>query len=375
MRVGRFHLSAAIGGALLALGCASSRSPLGEMDLRDDLRSRGVDPASIVVPWELTDEMRAWVRQQVPESLPEGERLDALLSALVDPGRLGLVYEAGYSGTAQEAFESRKANCMAFTSLFVGLAREIGVPAFYMDVDDVEKFEKEGDLMVISGHTSAGFDVGGQLKILDFTPGRQPGYRRLSRLADRTALALHHSNRGAELLRAGKRRESLEWLQKAVAIDPELGGAWVNLGVALRRGGDMKGAEAAYRTGLEADPEEASAYQNLAALLRLQGHEAEAGELLALAARVGGKNPFSYLALGDLSFAHGRLEEARRFYRRALHLYRDNPEPYAALGLVALEGGKRGEARRWLRRAEALDRNNERVRRLDGRLAGGEGRS
>lgn len=370
MRVGRFPLSAALGGALLALGCASSRPPQGEADLPGDLRSRGVDPASVVVPWEITDAMRAWVHEQVPGTLPEEERLAALLAALVDPGRLGLQYEAGYSGTAREAFETRKANCLAFTSLFVGLAREIGVPAFYLDVDDVEKFEKEGDLMVISGHTSAGFDVGGQLKILDFTPGRQPGYRRLSRLPDRTALALHHSNRGAELLRAGKRQEALPWLRKAVAIDPELGGAWVNLGVALRRGGDAKGAEAAYRTGLEADPGEASAYQNLSALLRLHGQEAEAVELLALATRVGGKNPFSYLALGDLSLAHGRLEEARRFYKRALHLYRDNPEPYAALGLVALKGGKRNEARRWLRKAEALDRDNERVRQLEGRLTG-----
>lgn len=373
MRVGRLPLAVALGAALLALGCASSRSPLDEADLARHLRAQGIDPASIVVPWEITEEMRAWAHAQVPDNLSEGERLDALLAALVDPERLALQYEAGYSGTAREAFETRKANCLAFTSLFVGLAREVGVPAFYLDVADVEKFEKEGDLMVISGHTSAGFDVGGQVKILDFTPGRQPGYRRLSRLSDKTALALYQSNRGAELLRAGKRREALDWLRKAVAIDPELGGAWVNLGVALRRGGDVKGAEAVYRKSLEVDPEEASAYQNLAALLRLQGQDAEAGELLALATRVGGRNPFSYLALGDLSLAHGRLDEARRFYKRALQLYRDNPEPYAALGLVALEGGDRNEARRWLRKAASLDRDNERVRRLDGRLARKEG--
>ena len=375
MQVGPLPSAAVALGALLALGCASSRSPLGEADLARDLRSQGIDPASIVVPWEITEEMRAWVHREVPDNLSEGDRLDALLAALVDPGRLALRYESGYSGTAREAFESRKANCLAFTSLFVGLSREIGVPAFYLDVDDVEKFEKDGDLMVISGHTSAGFYVGGELKILDFTPGRQPGYRRLSRLADKTAIALYHSNRGAELLRAGKRREALDWLRKGVAIDPELGGAWVNLGVALRRGGDMKGAETVYRKSLEVDPEEASAYQNLAALLRLQGQEAEAEELLVLATRAGGRNPFSYLALGDLSFAHGRLDEARRFYRRALHLYRDNPEPYAALGLVALEGGNRNEARKWLRKAASLDRDNERVRRLGGRLAGKEGRS
>src|SRR5215212_2993250 len=102
MRVGRFHLAAAVGGALLVLECASSRPPLGEADLARDLRSRGVDPASLVVPWEITEEMRSWVHAQVPDNLSEGERLDALLAALVDPGRLALQYESGYSGTARE---------------------------------------------------------------------------------------------------------------------------------------------------------------------------------------------------------------------------------------------------------------------------------
>lgn len=361
----------ALGGVLLALaGCASSQGPI-VLDLGRELRSRGVDPATVVVPYQLSDEMRAWVHQQVPEEATAEERLELLLTALLDPARLRIEYEARSTGTAEEVFRSRRANCLAFTSLFVGLAREVGVPVVYLDVDDVEKFEKEGDLVVVSGHVSAGFVSGPTLKILDFSQAPATEYRHVAPISDLTAIALFHSNRGAEALRNGKNDEALKWLRKAVAIDPALGRAWINYGVALRRSGDSPGAELAYRKALESDPNALSAYQNLAALLRFQGQEKEAEDLLAVSTRLGSRNPFIYLTLGDLSFAHGRMDEARRFYRKALKLYRSSAEPYAAMGLLSLAVGDAGDAERWLRKAVAIDQENERVKVLVSRMNGG----
>ena len=367
----RALLPAAIlsGGALFALlGCASS-GPI-VSDLGRELRARGLDPATVVIPFEITDEMRAWAHAQIPESTPVEKRLDLLLAGLLDPGRLRIQYEARATGTAAEVFQNRRANCLAFTSLFVGLGREVGVPVMYLDVDDVEKFEKEGDLVVVSGHVSAGFSTGSSLKILDFSQAPTAEYRRVQPISDLTGIALFHSNRGAEALRKGRNDEALEWLRKAVAIDPELGGAWINYGVALRRSGDTREAEAAYRKALEVDPHALSAYQNLAALLRLQGQEKEAADLLAVSSRLGSRNPFIYLSLGDLSLSHGRMEEARRFYRRALRLYRGNAEPYAAMGLLSLAQGDVEDATRWLKKATSIDQENQRVKQLAYRLGG-----
>jgi Flp pilus assembly protein TadD len=361
-----FFAGAAV--ALLALGCAS-RGPLGTTDLKRDLRARGLDPAAIVIPFEISDEMRAWAHAHVPDSTPKDQRLDRLLAAMLSD--LKLQYESGHTATAREAFETRRANCLAFTGLFVGLARELGLPAFYLDVEDVERFEKDGDLMVVSGHVSAGYDIGGgKVKILDFTPAEDPGYRHVRPVKDIRAVALYYSNRGAESLRTGSSAVALGWLRKAVQIDPDFGGAWVNLGVALRREGDTAGSEAAYRKALEVDPQTSSAYTNLASLLRARGKDSEAAALLTLAANADHKNPFSYIALGDISLAQGRLREAERFYRQALRLHRDDAEVFAALGLVALESGDAREARKWLHRAEARDRDNRRVRLLGNRLAG-----
>ncbi len=363
----RSALLACTAAALLACGCAS-QGPLGS-DLERNLRARGLDPAGVIVPFEITAEMGAWAHARVPDNTPKENRLDRLLAAMID--QMQLKYESGRTATAREAFESKRANCLAFTSLFVGLARELGIPAFYLDVEDVERFEKDGDLMVVSGHVSAGYDIGsGKVKILDFTPAQEPGYRRVHPVGDLRAVALFYSNRGAESLRAGNAVEALGWLRKAVEIDPDFAGAWVNLGVALRRQGDVAGAEAAYRKALEIAPQTSSAYSNLASILRMRGRDTEAAALLALAANADNRNPFSYIALGDLSMAQGRLQEAQRFYRQALRLHREDAEIYAALGLVALASGDTGQARKWLRRAEAKDRDNERVRRLGSRLDG-----
>jgi tetratricopeptide (TPR) repeat protein len=360
--------------ALLAAGCASSDARNFDTgDIVRELRNRGLEPSGVVIPYEMTEEMRAWAHRVVPHETEPEKRLETLLAGLVDPDKLKVVYEPRYTATAQEVFETRRANCLAFTSLFVGMAREIGVPAFFLDVDDVERFEKEGDLVVVSGHVSAGYGEGQQLKILDFSAAPEPGYRRVRRISDMTAIALFHSNRGGELLRTGKQDEALPWLQKAVAIDPELPGAWINYGVALRRSGDLVRAEEAYRKALEIDPQAVSAYQNLAALLRHQGKRREAEDLLSLSGTLGSRNPFIYLSLGDLSLAHGRIDEARRFYKRAMRLYRDNAEPYAAMGIAALASGDAGEAHRWMRKAVAIDQENQRVKLLVARLGGGRG--
>ena len=355
-----------------AAGCGSMPSRLvTPSEMTEAIQGRGLDPAGVVVPYLITDEMRAWVRKHVPEDEPMERKLEILLAKLVGPEGLKMEYAAGYTGTAQEVFEQRRANCLAFTSLFVGLAREAGVPVYYLDVEDIEKFEKEGDLVVVSGHVSAGYGLARELRVLDFSADPQTGTtRRVERISDLRAISLFHSNRGAELLRASQYQEALEWLRKAVALDPEFVRPWINYGVALRRTGDLAGAEVAYRKALEIDPDTVSAYQNLASLLRQAGRNQEADELLALTAQIGSRNPFSYLALGDLSFAHGRYEEARRFYRRALRLQRDSPEPYAAMGLLSLATGDAGDAERWLRKAVAIDQENGRVKRLSARIQG-----
>lgn len=340
--------------------------------LRRQLRARDLDPDEIVLPHALDDEMKAWVDESMlPTQNPE-QRMERLLELLLGRNQLELEYHQGYTGTAIETFQTRRANCLAFTHLFVGMSRWLDLPVYYLKVDDVQSFEREGDLVVVSGHITAGFGSPTKPRILEFSLFPASSYRRVRPLADLSAVALFYSNRGAERLLEGDRQAALEWLETAVRIDPDLPDAWVNLGVVRRRAGELEGAEAAYRRAIEIDPEFASAYQNLSALLlQSGGREDEAERLLALTDHEQNRNPFNFLSLGDLSLSEGRLEDAGRYFRRALELDSEGVEPQAAMGQWYLATGERRKARKWLKRARRVRPEDPRVLALEAALEEG----
>lgn len=343
---------AAAGALALFTSCAAIDSTGRVRDLDAALRARALNPAAVVVPFAVSDSMRVWARAQVNADAPPKEKLRQLLSALLAKEGMNLEYQSDNTATAEEVFASGRANCLSFTNIFVGLAREIDVPAYFVEVKDLQGFTKEGDLIIVSGHVTAGYGDKSDQTLLDFTLGQAKAYRQVRTISDLTAISMFYSNRGARLLRDGDNPSAERWLATAVALDAGLPGAWVNYGVALRRLGKMDAAQTAYRKALEVDPNALSAYQNLAALLRMEGKESEAMDLLAFVDRRDNKNPWSYLDLGDLNLRHGRVVEAERFYQRAMRLANDDPEPYSAMGLLSLQSGDSTGARKWLRKAE-----------------------
>ena len=330
-----------------------------------EIVARGLDPDRVGVPARLTAEMKEWVHSKVSIGTPANVAFREVLSALVDPSGLGLVYDPSYTGTAEEIWSSRKANCLGFTHLFVGLTREVGIPTYYVRWGWVERYRREGDLVVVSGHVSAGWGVGLAREVLEFGAVEGMEASRSHLISDINALARHYANRSAERLRAGEIEAALSAAETAVKLDPTLVDAWVNLGVSRRRSGDPDGAESAYRRGTLVDPDHLPAYQNLSVVLRMQGAEDLAQTMLELLDRRDNKNPFTYLSLGDQSFDSGRYEEAARYYQRAGKLGRELAEARAARGLAALEMGELRAARKWLKRAQALDPEDSRTQELD----------
>jgi Flp pilus assembly protein TadD len=350
--------------AMLVLPASTAAGKAQSADqLRSALEARGVETA--VVPFELTPAMREWVRERVSRGASRKARLQVLIEELLGPGGLGIDYRKDFTGTAAEVFELRSANCLSFTMLFLGLAREVGVPVFFLEVKDLQDYTKEGDLIVHSDHIAIAHGPGHDMTLIDFAVEAGTKYHKIRPISDIAATALFYSNRGAEHLRRGELDEALRWAKDAVTIEPAISASWINYGVALRRAGAFERAEAAYRHALELDPSQFAAYQNLAALLRLRGRTKEAFDLLAVTNRSANRNPFSYLALGDLSLRHGRVDEAARFYRKAVRLTRDEAEPLAALGLFEVDHGDHRVARRLYQRASKLDPAEPRVGMLE----------
>ncbi len=354
--------------ALLAAslaGCSQSAlSGLLRENLEIQIRERGLDPVEVVYPFEPNDEMRRWVRDEVKIGGDPEVRLQQLLRALLHRKDNELAYQRGFTATAQEVWRTGKANCLSFTHLYVGLAREVGLPVYYLRVSDIQNFEKDGDLVVASEHVTAAFGPPTRRRVLDFSDRPVTDYRQTLPISDLTAVALFYSNLGANEIRNGDTDRAHELLEMATRLDPDLADGWVNLGVAQRRRGDSAAAEASFRRALEANPKFTSAYNNLAGLLERLGRHDEAGRLLAVTDRHGNRNPYSYLALGDLSLREGRLAEAERHFRRAQRLDPERAEPMAAMGQWALAAGRKRDAERWLRKAEKLDPADPRVSEL-----------
>lgn len=361
--------------AFLAGGCSGNVANLSDEDqLAQALRARGLDPAAIVVPFRLSPEMAAWAHETAPQTLaPEG-RLRRLGQRLLHDDALSVEYVWGYTGTAVEVFEQHRANCLSFTNLFVGMAREVGVPVFFLEVEDVETYRKEGDLVVVSDHVAVGYESGPEAMLFDFSQEGLKENEQVRPISDLTAVAMYYTNRGAEELQAGRVEASLDWLRTAVRLDPNLAHAWVNLGVGLRRSGDPRGAEDAYMKALEVDARTSSAYQNLTALLSMEGRDEEAREYELALRRSPSRNPYTYLSLGDISRQNGRLAEARRLYRRAIALGCEVAECYAAFGQLSLAEGEVRTARRMLKKAQKIDPGNPRTQQLAAQLRSDPGR-
>lgn len=326
-----------------------------------------MDPELLIWPWELGPNLREWLSRQAVGRRP-AERLQVAFHQLLAEGGQGLEYDAATTGTADEVFASGHANCLGFTLLFVGMARELDVEAGFFRIDDVESYRREGDLIYVSEHITAGYEADDGARLVEFTLAPEVDYQRAIEIPDLTAMSLFYSNRGAEALRDGDPSEAVRWLEVAVRLDEREASAWTNLGVARRRLGELDAAEAVYRRAIELDPAHLAAYMNLSGVLRLRGESEAAREIVRLLDRGDNRNPYAYLVLGDASLEEGRLDDARRYYRRAVRLGRHEAEPRAAMGLWALTSGDPHAARRWLRRARRIDELEERTVKLEQRL-------
>ncbi len=320
------------------------------------LVSKGLEAEQPVLPFEINEEMKRFAHETATREMSSLQKLEALRNRLLDQSQMKVKYSFGYTGTAEEVFVHREANCLAFTNLFVGLAREAGVKVFFLAVNNVENYRKEGDLVLVSDHVAVGYgDSSTSLAVYDFSEHQRienSDRRFVKKISDLTAIAMFYSNRGAEALRAGLPDAALKWARAAILIDPDLANAWVNYGVTLRRNGELAAAEDAYRKAISMDPSIFSAYNNLATLLRQQNRNEEAVAYERELLRGPNQNPFTYLSLGDISLRSGRYDEAGSFYRKAANLTQENAEALAALGQLAVVQGDLRGARRMLKKAQ-----------------------
>jgi Flp pilus assembly protein TadD len=82
--------------------------------------------------------------------------------------------------------------------------------------------------------------------------------------------ATYVSNLSYAYFLAGQLDLAISTATKASKLDPKLGSAWINLGTALAKKGDLLAAERAYQRALALDPTDPRAKANLAELAEMK---------------------------------------------------------------------------------------------------------
>ncbi|MBN7799014.1 tetratricopeptide repeat protein [Parahaliea mediterranea] len=305
----------------------------------------------------VNDDMRAFLREHVPDDAGDLRKVELILGAILQDG-LQLSYNNFKTYTAQEAFYSREGNCMSFTSLFVALAREAGVDVVFQEVEVPPTWSERGESWLYNLHINAVVDIPGGQQVVDFSLENYSSEYRRQPLGDAEALARYHSNMGVHWMSEGDPRQAFLHLKRSLELSDQRGFVWSNLGTLYRRGGDLEAAEAAYLKAVALD-NEPSANSNLARLYRQLGQAELAAYYKNRVQMFRRKNPYYLFHLAEEAYARADYDEAATLLRTAIRRDGKEHQFHRLLGLVYTREGDLGAARRSFERAVALAEGRE----------------
>ena len=152
----------------------------------------------------------------------------------------------------------------------------------------------------------------------------------------------------------GQAEQALQFMQRAVSLEPANAMYQNNFANALRGVARREEAEAAYRRALELAPEYVDAHANLAHLLLELGRLQEAEAAFRGVLKLNPDHAAARLNLGNILKDLRRFEEAEGVYRAALAASPASPELRNNLGVLLFETGRLEESEQELRRALAI---------------------
>jgi tetratricopeptide (TPR) repeat protein len=252
----------------------------------------------------------------------------AIVRSIINRTGLSISYDWLSNKTAKEVFYEGRGNCLAYTNLYVGMAREVGLRAVYVDVTTIERISREAEVIVNNGHITGGLVYGPDVIVIDFTRTPEREYHGFTVIDDLEAIANFYNNQGflygyfTEIegpdMGFDPQEKELEMYEVALEILPTFHRARNNLGVAYKRRGDIEGAIEQYKMAIDYDPGFADAHSNLGAAYYALGRTEEAIKEFRIAAKESGSNAYFYHHLGVIQFQLKQYKDAINQFRRAL---------------------------------------------------------
>ncbi len=317
----------------------------------------------IVIPFEIDAEIESISREATVGSFTRREKMWGLLFTILSKKDIDLQYDEYKTYTAIDTYRSGRGNCLSFTNLIVGMARSIGVEAFFVEVFKEGKYDLIEGLVVNQRHVCAGYDVGGKIELVDFTadPKKHFSYRRLN---DIDAIAHYYNNRGYDFLKENVLEVAEENFQMAVYVSPSFSWAYNNLAVAQSRRKDFHNAIINYEKAIEIDPAYEAPYGNLANLYFNLGETKKSEQLMNLLDKIKSKNPYQHIARALMMKEQQEYEQALQEMKKAVSLDRKNIRARIEIAKIYIEAGKPQKALPHLRTVLKLNPDHEEAKEL-----------
>jgi Flp pilus assembly protein TadD len=347
-----FLLTAAVFVALTACGTTRKtvQRTLSDTAMEEYARKLLTDEefALFRVPYKVNDELRREAQEIARPGWSHYFQSKQLALKLLAKHQLGIVYSHNYNLCAEDVYRERKANCISYTNLFIGMARSIGIRADYAEVTEVESYSKIGETVIYNSHICAVVFEGPNAYLVDFSLRPHKQYHSWQALTDLEAAAVFYNNMGAQEY---LKQEEPDRVEKALVyydisrrLAPNLPQVFNNLGVLELNRHNVSEAERYFRMALERRPGYFAAYSNLAAVYLTRGELDKAITLYQGAVASSQDNKYAYHALARLQQRKGETEAAERNLRKALALDERYTEARHELGRLLLRSGRLAEA-------------------------------
>jgi tetratricopeptide (TPR) repeat protein len=296
-------------------------------------------------PLSVSLQMREFVAQDVGSSSFPHVRFHRLMHKLKQQGFFANPYDQSATFSAAQTFSQKKGNCVAYTNLFIALAREANLNARYQKVHVPPKWELSSGLLLRVNHINV--HVGGVLLpgagsdeiSVDFNSVRPAKDSRKEIISDAHAASMFYANLSIEYLREADYEQAFAYLKRAALTAKDNPDVWTNLGALYSILDHDVFAEQAYRVARGIDGKDQAAISGLAKVLLRQGRVEEAEAFAALVLGYQRVNPYYHYARAEQAFNQGAFDQALEAINQAIKLKRRNPQFYALRAATAQQLG------------------------------------
>lgn len=353
-RVSQRHRGLAGGAILLALvlgGCTLNHKVARELPPLDGYRAATISELDLD---QISPAMLDFLQQHVSQAPGKDRRAWNLVWATGDRNLWRFHYDPALTLSPQQTFEQASGNCLAFSGMIIAMAREIGLQAWYQEVEIPPQWSQGDGVMLVSKHVNAVIQGEQSEWVVDVSGRNASTYRRVRRISDSVALAQFYNNLGADALSADDLPLAHAYFSRAIRTQPQLSFVWSNLGVVYTRNGQDEDARWAYRTALDIDPAQNVAAHNLYLIYERDGRLEEAAALRAQVEHYRRRNPYYLYYLSSLALEQGLYQQSSEMLQQAIQLDEREFRFHYELARSLMLQGDRSAAQASLDRATAM---------------------